>query len=66
MLLSKQQPVGQKARLAIQGPFGRNPCQLRKIIAFREMAKDDIPGLAVVVTFKKFGRCLIREVAHTR
>ncbi len=35
MLRGQQQAVGQKARPAVQGAFGRNPRQLRKIIAFR-------------------------------
>ena len=48
MLLSQQQPVCQKACLTIQSPFGRHSCQFWKIIAFREMAKDDISGLTVI------------------
>ena len=49
MLRRQQQAVGQQAGPAQQGALRRNPRQLRKIIAFREMRQDDIGGLAVVV-----------------
>lgn len=66
MLLSKQQPVGQQAGATIQSAFGRNPCQLRKIIAFREMPENHEGGLAVILLLKKLGSRLVREMTHSR
>lgn len=66
MLLRKQQAVGQQARLAIECALGSHSCKLRKIIAFREMAKDDIGGLAVVVGLKKSRCSLVGKVTNAR
>jgi len=49
MLRGEQQAVGQKAGPVPQCPFRSDPRQLRKIIVFRKMAKNNVGGLAVVV-----------------
>lgn len=64
MLLCKQQSIGQQAGVAAEGAFGAHPGQIGKIIAFREMAEDDICRLPVVLGFKKLSRRLIGEMTN--
>ena len=66
MLGSQQQPVGQQAGMAVQRPLRCDAGQLRKIIALRQMCKNHVCCLAVVLIFKEGCRCLVGEVAHPR
>lgn len=52
-LLSQQQPVREQTGAAGQGAQCGDPGKLRKVIIFRQMAKDDVGGATIVVLLKE-------------
>jgi len=66
MLLCKQQSVSQQAGAAIQSALGGNPCQFRKVITFREMTKNHIRSLTVVLLFQEFRCRFIGKMTYPR
>ncbi len=63
MLTGKEQSVGEQAGFAGQCPFGGDSCELRMIVAFGEMGKDEIGRGAVVNLFEKAGGGIVGEMA---
>ena len=64
MLRCEQQPVGQETGSAVERTLGGYAGKLRKVIAFREMPKDYIGSLTVILGFKVGGCRLIGEVSN--
>src|ERR1035437_2223092 len=66
MLRGQQEPVGQEAGPAVQGALGRDPRQLWKIIAFRQMRQNHVGGLTVVAVLEEPRRGLVGQVSYAR
>ena len=65
MLRCEQQAVGQKAGPAVECALGADAGKFGEIVAFREVAEDDVGGLAVVFGFEVGRGSLVGEVSDT-
>ena len=66
MLASQQKTVGKQAGSSHKRPLSGDARQVRKIIAFRKMAQNDVRCLPVIATFKEFRSGFVGEMPHPR
>ena len=65
VLAGEIQPVGEEACAAVESALGCDSSEFRKIIAFREMRKDDVGCLAVVFILEELGGGLVGEMPNS-